>query len=101
MNKMILKCFFHLIHLLQRNPGSKKMGKFYFTVNLGYTQISSSLNNCSFCFLNHDYTEEDEKDEFKVFLFILFIFFSVIMVQKQNEQIGTHIFNVYFLNQAF
>ena len=36
-------------------------------------------------FLNHDYTEEDEKDVFKVFLFIffiLFIFFSVIMVQK-------------------
>jgi hypothetical protein len=33
-------------------------------------------------FLNHDYTEEDEKDEFKVFLFILFIFFSVIQVQK-------------------
>jgi len=33
-------------------------------------------------FLNHDYTEEDEKDELKVFLFILFIFFSVIMVQK-------------------
>ena len=33
-------------------------------------------------FLNHDYTEEDEKDEFKVFFFILFIFFSVIMVQK-------------------
>ena len=30
-------------------------------------------------FLNPDYTEEDEKDEFKVFLFI---FFSVIMVQK-------------------
>jgi hypothetical protein len=48
--------------------------------------------------LNHDDTEEDEKDEFKVFLFILF---SVIMVQKQNEQIGTHMFNVYFLNQAF
>jgi hypothetical protein len=37
--------------------------------------------------LNHDYTEEDEKDEFKVFLFIFFIFFSVIMVQKQNEQL--------------
>jgi len=51
--------------------------------------------------LNHDYTEEDEKDEFKVFLFIFFIFFSVIMVQKQNEQIGTHMLNVYFLNQAF
>jgi len=64
-------------------------------------KINSSLNNCSFCFLNHDYTEEDEKDEFKVFLFILFIFFSVIMVQKQNEQIGTHMLNVYFLNQAF
>jgi nitrate reductase NapE component len=40
------------------------------------------VKNCSFSFLNHDYTEEDEKDEFKVFLFILFIFFSVIMVQK-------------------
>jgi len=45
-------------------------------------------------FLNHDYTEEDEKDEFKVFLFILFIFFSVIMVQKQNEQLGTHMLEV-------
>jgi len=33
-------------------------------------------------FLNHDYTEEDEKGELKVFLFILFILFSVIMVQK-------------------
>jgi hypothetical protein len=31
--------------------------------------------------LNHDYTEEDEKDELKVFLFI---FFSVIMVQKKE-----------------
>ena len=47
---------------------------------------------CSFSFLNHDYTEEDEKDELKVFLFILFIFFSVIIVQKQNEQ---------FLNEEF
>jgi nitrate reductase NapE component len=37
--------------------------------------------------LNHDYTEEDEKDELKVFLFIFFIFFSVIMVQKQIEQL--------------
>jgi len=45
-------------------------------------------------FLNHDYTEEDEKDEFKVFLFILFIFFSVIMVQKQHEQFGTHMLDV-------
>jgi hypothetical protein len=34
-------------------------------------------------FLNHDYTEEDEEKHFK---FIFFIFFSVIMVQKQNEQ---------------
>jgi hypothetical protein len=42
--------------------------------------------------LNHDYTEEDEKDEFKVFFFI---FFSVIMVQKQNEQFGTHMLEVY------
>ena len=42
----------------------------------------------TFLFLNHDNTEEDE---FKVFLFIFFIFFSVIMVQKQNEQLGTHI----------
>jgi len=33
-------------------------------------------------FLNHDYTEEDEKGELKVFLFILFILFNVIMVQK-------------------
>jgi len=33
-------------------------------------------------FLNHDYTEEDEKGELKVFLFTFFIFFSVIMVQK-------------------
>jgi len=32
--------------------------------------------------LNHDYTEEDEKDELQVLLFILIIFFSVIMVQK-------------------
>jgi hypothetical protein len=43
--------------------------------------------NLIILFLNHDYTEEDEKDEFKVFLFILFIFFSVIMVQKQNDQL--------------
>ena len=43
--------------------------------------------NLFILFLNHDYTEEDEKDEFKVFLFILFILFSVIMVQKQNEQL--------------
>jgi len=30
--------FFHLIHLLQRNPGSKKEIKF-FTGYFGYTQI--------------------------------------------------------------
>jgi hypothetical protein len=47
--------------------------------------------------LNHDYTEEDEKDEFKVFLFI---FFSVIMVQKQNEQFSTHMLDVYLLSQT-
>jgi len=34
--------------------------------------------------LNQDYTEEDEEDEKKHFKFI---FFSVIMVQKQNEQL--------------
>jgi hypothetical protein len=34
-------------------------------------KISSTLNKCSFSFLNHDYTEEDEEDEFKVFLFHL------------------------------
>jgi len=45
-------------------------------------KINSSFYNCSFTFLNHDYTEEDKKDELKVFLFILFIFFSGIMVQK-------------------
>jgi hypothetical protein len=28
-------------------------------------------NAHSFCFLNHDYTEEDEEDEFKVSLFHL------------------------------
>jgi nitrate reductase NapE component len=37
--------------------------------------------------LNHDYTEEDEKDELKVFLFIFFIFFSVIMVQKKERTV--------------
>jgi len=37
--------------------------------------------------LNQDYTEKDEEDELKVFYFILFIFFSVILVQKQNEQL--------------
>ena len=57
-------------------------------------KIFSSFNNCSFSFLNHDYAEEDEKDEFKVFLFILFILISVIMVQKQNEQFGTHMLDV-------
>ena len=38
-------------------------------------------------FLNQDNTEKDEYDELKVFYFILFIFFSVILVQKQNEQL--------------
>jgi len=33
--------------------------------------ISSPLNKGSFSFLNHDYTEEDEKDEFKESLFHL------------------------------
>jgi nitrate reductase NapE component len=73
-----------------------------FTVLRKSLIISSSFNKLhSFFFLNQDYAEEDEKDEFKVFLFILFILFSVIIIQKQNEQIGTHMFNVYFLNQAF
>ena len=35
-------------------------------------------------FLNLDYAEEDEKDEFKVFFFIFFIIFSVIQVQKRE-----------------
>jgi len=35
-------------------------------------------------FLNQDYAEKDEEDELKVFYFI---FFSVILVQKQNEQL--------------
>jgi len=37
--------------------------------------------------LNLDYAEENEEDELKVFDFILFIFFSVIQVQKNDEQI--------------
>jgi len=39
-------------------------------------KISSSLNIGSFSFLNHDYTEEDEKDEFKVSLFHLIHLFQ-------------------------
>ena len=41
MKKMITKCFFHLIHLFQRNPGSKKVIKFFIGY-FGYTQRNLS-----------------------------------------------------------
>jgi len=39
-------------------------------------KISSSLSIFVDSFLNHDYTEKDEKDEFKVSLFHLFHLFQ-------------------------
>ena len=40
--------------------------------------------------------------ELKVSHFILFIFFSVILVQKKNEKVGTHMLDFKLLNsQAF
>jgi len=58
---------FHLIHLFQCNHGSGTNQQilndeeFIFRAFLRKVlKISSPLNKCSFCFLNHDYTEEDE-----------------------------------------
>jgi len=51
-------------------------------------------NNCSFTFLNHDYTEEDEKDEFIVFfIHLIHLLQCNHDSKKQNEQFGTHLLN--------
>jgi hypothetical protein len=43
--------------------------------------------DCSFSFLNHVYTEEDEKKHFKIIFFILF---SVISSKKRKKYFVLH-----------
>jgi len=51
----------HLIHLLQCNHGSETNQQILNNEELIFRAfLSSPLNKCSFSFLNHDYTEEDE-----------------------------------------
>jgi len=50
-------------------------------------KISSLLNKCSFSFLNHDYTEEDEQDEIKTLLIHLIHLFQCNHGSETNLQI--------------